>query len=98
MSLEEIKEKIVPIARDYGVGKLALFGSVAAGVATPESDVDILIDRITKKGFFILGALENELSQALGRRIDLSTYGGLERSLFKESILAKEVVIYERHG
>ena len=48
-TIEEIKEKAVPIAQKYGVKKLWLFGSYARGEADAESDVDFLIDEGTGK-------------------------------------------------
>ena len=44
-SIGEIRAIIAPIAREYGVKKIALFGSYAKGSATPKSDIDLhLID------------------------------------------------------
>ena len=96
MDIEEIKQKMIPIAKEYGVTKLALFGSVAKGETTKESDIDILIE----KGDFIRGVIFFKfcrvLEEALGHRVDVITYTGLENSFFRESILASEVVLYER--
>jgi hypothetical protein len=44
-SSDEIKAEIESIAREYGVGRLALFGSYARGKATDE------IDRIKPRAF-----------------------------------------------
>lgn len=41
-TIEEIREKAVPIAKKYGVKKLSLFGSYARGEANADSDVDFL--------------------------------------------------------
>lgn len=42
--IEEIAERVRPIAERYGVGKIYLFGSYARGEATEESDIDLLVD------------------------------------------------------
>ena len=94
MSIEEIKEKIIPIAKEYGVGKVALFGSITTNENTAESDIDILIDKIEKKDFFVFGSFANDIEDALGRSVDILTYKGIQNSIFKDSILEKEVVIY----
>ncbi|MGI6307226.1 MAG: nucleotidyltransferase family protein [Dethiobacteria bacterium] len=44
ISIEIIKEKAVPILRNYPVDKAILFGSCAEGKATDKSDIDLYID------------------------------------------------------
>ena len=41
-TIDEIREKVKPIAEKYGIEKVWLFGSYARGEATEESDVDLL--------------------------------------------------------
>jgi len=41
-TIEELKNKLVPIFEEKGVIKAVLFGSYAKGEATAESDVDIV--------------------------------------------------------
>ena len=43
-SLDEIKERLAPIAAEYGVNKILLFGSYSRGTADSESDLDFYID------------------------------------------------------
>jgi predicted nucleotidyltransferase len=43
-TLEEIAERIRPVAEKYKLPKVWIFGSYARGEATDESDVDILVD------------------------------------------------------
>lgn len=42
-SINEIKEKLAPIATEYGVNKILLFGSYSRREATPENDLDFYI-------------------------------------------------------
>ena len=42
-TIEEIKNKSVPIAKKYGVKKLSLFGSYARGEADKNSDLDFFL-------------------------------------------------------
>jgi predicted nucleotidyltransferase len=44
-SIEDIKNKITNIARQYGIQKAYLFGSYARGEAGFESDIDICIEK-----------------------------------------------------
>ncbi|MBQ7564934.1 MAG: nucleotidyltransferase domain-containing protein [Lachnospiraceae bacterium] len=43
-SINRIKEAVEPIAKEYGVKRVFLFGSYAKGTATESSDVDLLIE------------------------------------------------------
>ncbi len=44
ITIEQIKEKTIPILRNYPVNKVILFGSYAKGEATNKSDIDLYID------------------------------------------------------
>ena len=49
-TIEEIKQKAIPIAQEYGVDSMSLFGSYARGEASEDSDLDFFIDRGDIKG------------------------------------------------
>jgi len=85
-SIEQLKERISPVAQRYGLPAVYLFGSYATGKATEHSDVDILIDRTGTdvRGLFALGGLYNDLSEAVGKQIDLVTTDALEQDCTKE--------------
>src|SRR5947207_1260154 len=63
----------------FYVKSLSIFGSVARDEAGPESDVDVLVEFTRPVNFFHLFALEDYLESLLGRRVDLTTAGGLKR-------------------
>jgi len=74
----------------HHVRSLALFGSTAKGTATPESDVDLLVEFEPGRepGLIALATMEAELSRMLGDRpVDLRTPADLSRH-FREHILA----------
>ena len=77
---EELKERIAPVTRKYGIRAVYLFGSYARNEATKQSDVDILIDRAGSavRGLMI-GALYEDLCACVGKRIDLVTVQTLEQ-------------------
>lgn len=43
-SIEEISRIVTPIADEMGIERIYLFGSYARGEATPESDVDVVVE------------------------------------------------------
>ena len=57
-----------------GITRLSLFGSVARGDASPESDVDLMAEFDPEQHFSLLDMvrLENRLADILGVRVDLS--------------------------
>lgn len=103
-SIDELKQRITPIAQKYDLRAVYLFGSYARNEATDQSDVDILIDRAGSKikGMFDMGALYEELSASVGKQIDLVTMQTLEQQstrqrtpLFVSNVESERVIIYE---
>lgn len=74
--IEEIAERVRPVAERYGLSKVYLFGSYARGEATEESDVDLLVGAESVHGF-AFGGLCNDLEKALEKKIDVLTLRGL---------------------
>ncbi|MCL2158408.1 MAG: nucleotidyltransferase domain-containing protein [Oscillospiraceae bacterium] len=85
-TIEQLKERIAPIAKKYNLPAVYVFGSYARGEATEDSDVDILVDKANTvlKGMFAMGGLYNDLSEAIEKRIDLVSVGALEQESTKE--------------
>ena len=50
---------------------------VAKGEDRPDSDVDLVADLAREPGLFAFGALERELAQVLGKKVDLVPSDGL---------------------
>lgn len=67
--------KVDDICNKYGINYLGLFGSVARGEETSESDVDLLVkfDKKRKMGLFGLAEVQGEFERRLGRKVDLVT-------------------------
>jgi len=94
-SIDELKEIVRPIAKEYGVKKVYLFGSVARGDYDEESDYDFCIDRGKIACIFKLSAFHRDLSNAIGYDIDVVTTKGAERRPeILKTILEEGVVIY----
>jgi uncharacterized protein len=75
---------------NFGVKSIAIFGSVARNEARGDSDVDVLVEFAVPVGFFELIRLERHLGNLFGRRVDLTTPGGLKRQL-RDRILREAV-------
>lgn len=98
-SVNEIKERIAPIAEKYRLKAVYLFGSYARGTADENSDIDLLIDTEGSglDTLFKLGALYDELSTALCKEIDMVTVSSLEQPAVRESELEfRNNIIRER--
>ncbi|MDQ3655172.1 MAG: nucleotidyltransferase domain-containing protein [Chloroflexota bacterium] len=59
--------------RAYGVTRAFLFGSVAAGTARPDSDLDLLVTFDRSRSLFKQMDLAEDLSRLCGRKVDLMT-------------------------
>jgi predicted nucleotidyltransferase len=81
------REKIAEFCRRYHIRRLALFGSVLRDDFGPDSDIDVLVEFETGHvpGLAFFG-MEAELSQILGRKVDLSTLQFLSR-YFRDEVL-----------
>ena len=86
---------IADFCRRHHITRLALFGSVLRDDFGPESDVDVLVeldpDHIPGLAFF---GMQDELSEILGRTVDLNTPGFLS-PYFRDDVTASADVLYE---
>lgn len=88
-------DKIREICRRYGVQELAIFGSAVGSEFGPESDIDLLVEFESDRevGFLTLAGMQRELSEILGRKVDLVPKGGL-KPLIRQAILSSAEVLY----
>jgi predicted nucleotidyltransferase len=88
-TLREKRSQILDIAAKHGAFNVRVFGSVARGEETPESDIDFLIDydrsKITP---WFPGGLLMDLQDLLGRKVDVLTERGVS-PLIREQVLAE---------
>ncbi len=87
-------ETIVRICRAGGAVRVAIFGSMARGDAGPESDVDLLVRFGEPISLLALVRLERELSEALGRDVDLLTEAAVSPYL-RDRIEREQRVLYD---
>jgi predicted nucleotidyltransferase len=87
--------EIAEICRRHRVRELSLFGSAVRGEMRPDSDFDLLVDYFpdARPSLFDLIGMTNDLSDLLGRKVDV----GVKRALkprYRDRILAGAQVIY----
>ena len=93
--LEQLpRERISDFCRAHRIRRLAVFGSALRDDFTPESDVDVLIEFEpgTRVGLAFF-AMQDELSEIIGRKMDLNTEGFLSK-YFRDEVLAEARSIY----
>jgi uncharacterized protein len=86
--LGDKRAELLRIASRHGVGRVQVFGSVARGDATPESDLDLLIEVTGPTTPWFPGGLVSELEALLGRRVDVVELDAL-RSEMRRRVLAE---------
>ncbi len=86
--------KLIGICRQNDVEKVAVFGSMARGEATDQSDIDLLVYFSKPKSLLALVALERQISTALGGKVDLLTESAISPYL-RDRIKRDLLVIYE---
>ena len=84
------KHGLQALAHQYGLGGLLLFGSMARGDATLQSDVDLLVDNSSHLTGFQLGALQMDAQDLLGRRVDVLTISSIY-PLLRERVMAEAI-------
>jgi hypothetical protein len=93
------RARLAQCCRRYGVARLETFGSFVTGDAGPESDLDVLvIFRPEARINLEFVALQRELEEIMGRRVDLLTRQSVERSpnkYFRRFALTHVEPLYE---
>lgn len=86
-------EKIADFCKRSGIKRLALFGSVLSDHFNRDSDIDVLVEfeQGTVVGLLRMAAMERELSEIVGRPVDLRTPGDLSHYFRDEVVSSAEV-------
>jgi predicted nucleotidyltransferase len=94
LRIEIDKSKIAEFCRRHHIRKLAFFGSALRDDFGDDSDLDVLVEfeegHVPGLAFF---SMEDELSELLGRKVDLNTPGFLS-PYFREEALKEAEVVY----
>jgi len=100
-TINEIKEIVSEVAKQYGVERVYLFGSYARGEQREDSDIDLHVYTEKSMGFEFF-SLYVDLEKKLNNKIDLLS-GELKENPKRRfnntiisNILEEEILIYER--
>jgi len=89
--LGDNRQAVLDLAAKYGASNVRVFGSVARGEATAESDVDLLMCFPPQFDLFDLVSLSQELEDLLGRPVSLVSEPITGDERFKQAVLADAV-------
>ena len=83
-SIYEIQQRIAPVAKQYGVKAVFLFGSYARGEAREDSDIDLLVDTsgTNLRSLLSLGALEQRAQMP-------------SEEMFRETVMKERLNVYD---
>ena len=94
-NVSEVKSALTPVFDQYHISQAILFGSVAKGIATKKSDLDLLV-KSDLRGLKFVGFME-AIRQATGMPVDVFDVSHIEQgSLIDQEIQATGVKIYEK--
>lgn len=87
-------DRIEELCRRHHIRRLSLFGSILTESFGPESDVDMLVEFEPGEtpGLDYFG-IEADLSELIGRPVDLNTAGFLSR-YFRDEVIREARTIY----
>ena len=92
--LVEHRDEILEIAARHGARNVRVFGSVARGEASPDSDVDLLVDVGPTHSRWFPAGLVLDLETLLGREVDVVTEDALHWYI-RDRVLEEAVPLWE---
>lgn len=92
-SLNLDEATLARFCQSHHIRRLSLFGSQLKGTAGPDSDIDLLVEFAPghTPTLFGIAGMEIELTELLGRKVDLRTAGDLSRYFREEVVKMAEV-------
>jgi len=86
------RQAVLEMAQRHGVTSIRVFGSVARGDDTEDSDVDFLVTTGPTVSSWFPAGLVLDLEQLLGRHIDIVTEAGLN-PLLRDQVLTEAIAL-----
>ncbi len=94
-TISDIQTALSPVFDQYGISRAVLFGSVAKGLATDKSDLDLLVDS-RLRGLKFVGFMD-AVRRAVGMPVDILDVTHIEKgSKIDREITSTGVTIYEK--
>ena len=90
---KEIEEQVISFLKKCGAKKILIFGSYLRGEATPESDLDIIVEFNQNISLLDLVGFEFDLSDLLGIKVELLTEKSISPYII-DDVLSEAKVIY----
>jgi hypothetical protein len=90
-----IYSALKPYLKEYGISRIAVFGSYARDEDKPDSDIDLLVDINKSYGLLKFINLKQLIEAKLGKRVDLVESQCIE-PLIRDEVLASAITIYEQ--
>ncbi|OHC65047.1 MAG: nucleotidyltransferase [Rhodocyclales bacterium RIFCSPLOWO2_02_FULL_63_24] len=87
-ALRNRRAEILAVATRHGAHNVRVFGSVARGNDTSDSDIDLLVDFEPERSLYDLVGLQLDIESLFGRHADVVTEDSLSAYL-RERILAE---------
>jgi uncharacterized protein len=81
--LKDLRQQLPTLAERYGVETLEVFGSYVRAEQKADSDLDILVTFREAPSLLTFIAIENDLSDALGVKVDLVMKDSLKPAIGK---------------
>ena len=96
MNLNVSKKQLAEFCKKNHITKLSLFGSALRDDFRQDSDVDMLVEFGPEAHVGLIGfaGLELELSEIIGRKVDLNTPASISK-YYREKVLAETEVHYD---
>lgn len=93
MTRDEVLAKLralKPWLESQGIGRVRLFGSHARDEAGPDSDIDLIVELTRPLGLDYF-RVENELSDKLGAKVEMTTEAALRNRILRRRIMADAI-------
>ena len=84
------REEIINIAQKYGAKNVRVFGSMARGEESAESDLDIIVEMEHGSSLLDIIAIKQDIEELLGRKVDVVTEASI--SPYIRDAILKEAI------
>ena len=90
------KDKLIEFCKSNHIKKLSIFGSAIRGQLWPDSDIDLLVEfeEGHTPGLFSIIKMEMELTEMLGKKVDLRTPEDLSQ-YFRDEVVQNAKLQYQ---